>query len=48
MIVEIGHFALILALAVALVQAVAPIMGAWRGDRALMGVARARRSGNSR
>ncbi len=39
MIVEIGHFALILALALALVQTVAPLVGAWRGDRALMGVA---------
>ncbi|MGD0640427.1 MAG: heme lyase CcmF/NrfE family subunit [Roseiarcus sp.] len=39
MIVEIGHFALILALALALVQSIAPLVGAWRGDRALMGVA---------
>ncbi|MGO9681815.1 MAG: heme lyase CcmF/NrfE family subunit [Beijerinckiaceae bacterium] len=39
MIVEIGHFALILALAIALVQAIVPLVGAWRGDRALMGVA---------
>ena len=39
MIVEIGHFALILALALALVQTIAPLVGAWRGDRALMGVA---------
>jgi cytochrome c-type biogenesis protein CcmF len=39
MIVEIGHFALILALAMALVQAIVPFIGAWRGDRALMGVA---------
>ncbi len=39
MIVEIGHFALILALALALVQAIAPLVGAWRSDRALMGVA---------
>ena len=39
MIVEIGHFALILALALALVQASAPLVGAWRADRALMGVA---------
>ncbi len=39
MIVEIGHFALILALALALVQSVAPLIGAWRADRALMGVA---------
>jgi len=39
MIVEIGHYALVLALAVALVQTIAPLVGAWRGDRALMGVA---------
>jgi cytochrome c-type biogenesis protein CcmF len=37
-IVEIGHFALILALAVALIQASAPLIGVRRGDRALMGV----------
>ena len=39
MIVEIGHFALILAFALALVQASAPLVGAWRDDRPLMGVA---------
>ena len=39
MIVEIGHYALVLALAVALVQTIAPLVGAWRGDSALMGVA---------
>ncbi|MBV8662142.1 MAG: heme lyase CcmF/NrfE family subunit, partial [Hyphomicrobiales bacterium] len=39
MIVEIGHYALTLALAMALVQALAPLVGAWRGDRALMGIA---------
>jgi len=39
MIVEIGHFALILALALALVQATAPLIGARRGDYALMDVA---------
>ena len=39
MIVEIGHFALILALALALTQALAPLVGAWRADRTLMGVA---------
>ena len=39
MTVEIGHFALILALALALVQSIAPLIGAWRADRALMGVA---------
>ncbi|MDE2029250.1 MAG: heme lyase CcmF/NrfE family subunit [Alphaproteobacteria bacterium] len=39
MIPELGHFALILALFVALVQAVVPMIGASRGDRAWMGVA---------
>lgn len=39
MIAEIGHFALILALAVALVQAVVPLVGASRGNAALMGLA---------
>ena len=39
MIVEIGHYALILALALALVQTCAPLVGAWRNDRALMGIA---------
>jgi len=40
MIVELGHFALILALLVAVMQAVLPIVGAARGDAALMAVAR--------
>ncbi len=40
MIVETGHFALILALAVALAQAILPFIGARRGDAALMRVAR--------
>jgi cytochrome c-type biogenesis protein CcmF len=40
MIVELGHFALILALAVAVVQGVVPLVGAWRNDQALMDVAR--------
>lgn len=39
MIAEIGHFALILALAVALVQAVVPLVGASRGNAAWMGLA---------
>jgi cytochrome c-type biogenesis protein CcmF len=39
MIAEIGHYALVLALALALVQAVAPVIGARRGDAALMNVA---------
>jgi len=38
MIVEAGHFALILALALALAQTVIPFWGARSGDRALMGV----------
>ncbi|MDH5501394.1 MAG: heme lyase CcmF/NrfE family subunit, partial [Gammaproteobacteria bacterium] len=40
MIPEIGHFALILALALALCQAVLPLIGAHRNDAALMSVAR--------
>ena len=36
MIVELGHFALILALMVALVQATLPMWGAHTGDRRLM------------
>src|SRR4051794_6041 len=39
MIAEFGHYALVLALALALVQATVPIYGARRGDVALMGVA---------
>ena len=39
MIVELGHFALILALMVALVQAVLPLWGAQRGDHRLMALA---------
>ena len=37
---ELGQFALILALGVALVQGIVPIVGAVRGDARLMGVAR--------
>jgi len=40
MIPEIGHFALILALSLALCQSVMPLLGAHRGDAALMAVAR--------
>ena len=40
MITELGHFALALALAVALVQSVLPLVGAARGNAALMGVGR--------
>jgi cytochrome c-type biogenesis protein CcmF len=39
MIPELGHFALVLALALALVQATVPIYGASRNDPALMGIA---------
>ena len=39
MIVELGHFALVLALAVALVQCSLPVWGAARGDARLMGLA---------
>ena len=40
MIPEIGHFALILALSLALCQGILPLVGAYRGDKALMDVAR--------
>ena len=40
MIVEIGHFALVLALAAALAQTVVPFWGARVGDGGLMGVGR--------
>src|SRR5690606_12029016 len=40
MIPELGHFALVLALAVALVQATAPLLGAQRNDAALIGLGR--------
>jgi cytochrome c-type biogenesis protein CcmF len=40
MIVEIGHFALVLALAAALAQTIVPFWGARVGDRGLMGVGR--------
>jgi cytochrome c-type biogenesis protein CcmF len=40
MIPEIGHFALILALSLAICQCVMPLVGAHRGDEALMAVAR--------
>ncbi len=39
MIAEIGHFALVLALCVAVVQAVVPLVGARRGNAAWMNVA---------
>ncbi len=40
MIPEIGHFALILALALAACQCVYPLLGAWRGNAAMLAVAR--------
>ncbi len=39
MIAEVGHYALVLALALALIQATLPIVGARLGDRTLMGIA---------
>jgi cytochrome c-type biogenesis protein CcmF len=39
MLVELGHFALVLALAVALAQTVLPLVGAWRGQTRLMAIA---------
>ena len=40
MIPELGHLAMILALCLAAVQASLPLIGAWRGDRQWMGLAR--------
>ena len=40
MIPEIGHFALILALALALVQAIFPLIGSFTGSRSWMDMAR--------
>src|SRR3989338_8968677 len=40
MIPELGHFALVLALLLALTQAIPPLVGAHRGNLTLMGVAR--------
>ncbi|MCO6177599.1 heme lyase CcmF/NrfE family subunit [Ciceribacter sp. RN22] len=39
MIIELGHYALVLTLATAIVVSVLPVIGARRGDTALMGVA---------
>jgi cytochrome c-type biogenesis protein CcmF len=39
MIPELGHYALVLALAIALVQSIVPLYGAQRNDAVLMGVA---------
>ena len=40
MIAEAGHYALVLALALALIQSTVPLLGARWGDHALMNVAR--------
>ena len=40
MIAETGHFALILALTVALLQGTLPLVGAWRGDQGMVSIAR--------
>ena len=40
MIPELGHFALIVALCIALVQAIVPLIGSFRGDAAWMALAR--------
>ena len=45
MIPEIGQFALILALSLAICQAILPLVGAHRGDAAMMGVARTAATG---
>jgi len=45
MIPEIGQFALILALSLAVCQAILPLVGAHRGDTAMMGVARTAATG---
>ena len=37
---EIGQFALVLALMLALAQALVPLWGAWRGDGVLMAIGR--------
>ncbi|MDH3908091.1 MAG: cytochrome c biogenesis protein CcsA, partial [Gammaproteobacteria bacterium] len=46
MIPEIGHFALILALSLALCQGVIPLVGAHRNDSAMMAVARTAANGH--
>ncbi|MET0256863.1 MAG: heme lyase CcmF/NrfE family subunit [Luteibacter sp.] len=47
MIPELGQFALVLALLLASVQGVLPIVGAWRGNGALMAVARPAAAGQA-
>ena len=36
---ELGHLAMILALCFAIVQAIVPLLGAWRGDKLWMSLA---------
>jgi len=40
MIAELGHYALVLALSVAIIQATVPLIGAWRGDPGWIGLAK--------
>ena len=47
MIPELGQLALILALLLALAQGVLPLIGAWRGNRALMATARPAAAGQA-
>ena len=47
MIPELGQLALILALLLALAQGILPMIGAWRGNRALMAVARPAAAGQA-
>ncbi|TAL83916.1 MAG: heme lyase CcmF/NrfE family subunit [Rhodanobacter sp.] len=47
MIPELGQLALILALLLALAQGILPLIGAWRGNRALMAVARPAAAGQA-
>ncbi|HEX5788528.1 MAG TPA: heme lyase CcmF/NrfE family subunit [Woeseiaceae bacterium] len=42
---EVGHFALILALSLALCQATLPMLGVWRGDAAMMAAGRTAATG---
>ena len=44
---ELGQFSLILALLLAAVQGVVPIVGAWRGNPSLMAVARPAAAGQA-
>ena len=44
---ELGQLALILALLLALTQSILPLIGAWRGNHALMAVARPAAAGQA-